>query len=42
MALTRYRLETGFVTSCAELLSFTFEEMVSFCLVPLLGFQNIK
>jgi hypothetical protein len=30
MALAQYHLETGFVTS-AEPLSFTFEELVSFC-----------
>jgi len=42
MVLAQYRLETGFVTSCAEPLSFTFEELISFCLVLLLGYQNIK
>ena len=42
IVLAQYRLETGFVTSCAEPLSFTFEELVSFCLVLLFGYQNIK
>lgn len=42
MVLAQCHLETGFFTSYAEPLSFTFEELVSFCLVLLLGYRNIK
>lgn len=42
MVLAEYRLETGFVTSCAEPLGFTSEDLVSFSLVLLLAYQNIK
>jgi hypothetical protein len=42
MVLAEYRLETGFVTSCAEPLGFTSEDLVSFSLFLLLAYQNIK